>query len=96
MVLSQTLALLLAVSLVPVELRSEASQDTINERAPDHGELTKDRETPDYDGREPDYAPSGAVWIPRVVLFPFYAVNQYLLRVPLAVTVRFFDEKNVL
>ena len=95
MVLTHLLALLLAVTPVPVEPPLEAPQDIISERAPDQGELDDDRKAPDYDGRQPDYSPGGGVWIPRVVLFPFYAFNQYLLRAPIGGAVRFLDEKNV-
>ena len=43
------------------------------------------REVPDYDGRgNPDTeAGSWALWIPRVVLFPFYAVHEYVIRKPI-------------
>src|SRR5215211_140924 len=48
------------------------------------------REVPDYDGRgnedaKPDSAPgSWALWIPRVVLWPVYALNEYAFRRPIA------------
>lgn len=47
------------------------------------------REVPDYDGRGNPDAESGSwvLWIPRVVLFPFYAVNEYVLRRPIGVFV---------
>jgi hypothetical protein len=43
------------------------------------------RPLPDYDGRgNPDaHAGSWALWIPRVLLFPLYVVDEYLLRRPL-------------
>ena len=42
------------------------------------------RVPPDYDGRpsEPSH-PSGALWVPRVVLFPLWAVSEYVIRRPL-------------
>lgn len=48
------------------------------------------RARPDYDGRgnEDQHAGSWALWIPRVVLWPLYAVNEYLLRRPLGWLVR--------
>lgn len=43
------------------------------------------REVPDYDGRGNPEADAGSwvLWIPRVVLFPLYAANEYVLRRPL-------------
>jgi hypothetical protein len=43
------------------------------------------RDVPDYDGRgNPDTdADSWALWLPRVLLFPLYATNEYLMRRPL-------------
>jgi hypothetical protein len=51
----------------------------------DAGELDEDhdRKKPDYDGRGDDYSPSPAVWAPRVVLFPFYAIERWVLRAPM-------------
>ena len=49
------------------------------------------RDVPDYDGRGNPEADAGswALWLPRVVLFPLYATNEYLMRRPLgAVFVR--------
>jgi len=42
------------------------------------------RQPPDYDGRpsEPSH-PSGALWVPRVVLFPLWVVSEYVVRRPL-------------
>ncbi|HUJ57554.1 MAG TPA: hypothetical protein VLX92_03665 [Kofleriaceae bacterium] len=47
------------------------------------------REKPDYDGRgNPDaHAGSWVLWIPRVLLWPPYAVDEYLLRRPLGALV---------
>jgi hypothetical protein len=47
------------------------------------------REVPDYDGRgNPDSEPETWVaWIPRVVLAPFYAVSEYVIRRPLGALV---------
>lgn len=43
------------------------------------------REVPDYDGRgNPDAeAGSWVLWIPRVILFPLYVTNEYVLRRPI-------------
>jgi hypothetical protein len=42
------------------------------------------RPLPDYDGRGDDPTTAGdvLVWIPRVVLFPLYVVNEFVLRKP--------------
>ena len=42
------------------------------------------RDAPDYDGRGNPDADSGSwvLWIPRVVLFPFYVVYEYGIRKP--------------
>ena len=47
------------------------------------------RDVPDYDGRGNPDTESGswALWIPRVVLFPFYAVHEYVIRKPLGALV---------
>lgn len=43
------------------------------------------RELPDYDGRsEPGMSPEDAIlWIPRVILWPIYAILDYVVRRPL-------------
>ncbi len=48
------------------------------------------RELPDYDGRgnEDKHAGSWALWIPRILLSPLYAVNELVLRRPLGWLVR--------
>jgi len=44
----------------------------------------KPSEPKDYDGREePTTAGDVLIWIPRVVFFPVYVVNEYLIRKPL-------------
>jgi hypothetical protein len=46
------------------------------------------RAVPDYDGRgNPDAHTSSALWIPRVVLAPAYAVHEYVVRRPLGALV---------
>ncbi len=47
------------------------------------------RETPDYDGRgeAPTTVGEGALWVPRVALFPAYLVSEYLVRRPLGFVV---------
>lgn len=54
------------------------------------------RETPDYDGRgNPDARPRATWrWIPRVILAPVYAVNEYLLRRPLGALVTYAERKH--
>jgi len=58
------------------------------------------RQIPDYDGRgnedaKPD-APawSWALWIPRVVLWPVYALDEYVLRRPLGALVTYAERKH--
>lgn len=48
-----------------------------------HADAPK-RDVPDYDGRGNPDTDSGSwvLWIPRVVLFPFYAVYEYVIRKP--------------
>jgi hypothetical protein len=51
------------------------------------------RDLPDYDGRgnqdaRRESGASWALWVPRVVLSPLYAANEYLLRRPLGALVR--------
>lgn len=48
------------------------------------------REVPDYDGRGNTDAEAGpwVLWIPRVVLFPLYFTNEYILRRPIGAFVR--------
>lgn len=50
---------------------------------------TPKRATPDYDGRGPAPTRAGdvALWIPRILLSPLYATNEFLIRRPLAVVV---------
>ena len=47
------------------------------------------REMPDYSGRAEEPASAGdiALWVPRVLLFPFFAVTNYLIRWPLGVAI---------
>ncbi len=55
------------------------------------------RDAPDYDGR-PDAKPTPgqrALWIPRVLLAPFYAVNEYVVRRPLRAVTLLAEENNV-
>ena len=54
------------------------------------------RALPDYDGRgNPDAdAESALVWIPRVVLFPFYVVHEYAIRRPLGALVTHAERKQ--
>lgn len=58
------------------------------------------REVPDYDGRgnedaKPDAFPgSWALWIPRVVLWPVYALNEYAFRRPIGAAVTYAERKH--
>ncbi|MGC4065724.1 MAG: hypothetical protein QM784_13960 [Polyangiaceae bacterium] len=47
------------------------------------------RRLPDYDGRggEPTRPGDAALWVPRVALFPFYIVSEYVIRRPLGALV---------
>lgn len=83
--LGLSMALLLASPLVSAAApdpagnggkRSEPAARTPTEDQP--------RVPPDYDSRpsEPS-APSGALWVPRVVLFPLWAVSEFVIRRPL-------------
>ena len=53
-----------------------------------HVRASPARDVPDYDGRgnEDAHPTSWARWIPRVILSPFYFVNEYVLRRPIGVT----------
>jgi hypothetical protein len=54
------------------------------------------RQTPDYDGRPdpPPTAGEGALWIPRVLLFPPYVVSEYVIRRPLGALVTAAERNN--
>lgn len=55
-----------------------------------------ERAVPDYDGRgnrDVD-GDSWLLWIPRVVLSPLYAVNEYVLRRPLGALVRHAERER--
>ena len=47
---------------------------------------TGKRALPDYDGRgeEPADFGDGALWVPRVLAFPFYVISEYVLRRPMS------------
>ncbi|MES1188729.1 MAG: hypothetical protein ABUL60_33245 [Myxococcales bacterium] len=47
------------------------------------------RALPDYDGRGPNRTTPGrtALWLPRLVLSPFYLVSEYVVRRPLGVAI---------
>jgi hypothetical protein len=51
--------------------------------------VTPRRAVPSYDGRTPAPTPlsTDLLWIPRVVLSPLYAVNEYAIRRPLSIAV---------
>jgi hypothetical protein len=63
--------------------------------ASDEGSSPK-RETPDYSGRPPPPASAGegALWIPRVLLFPPYVLSEYLIRRPLGALVTVAERNN--
>lgn len=54
------------------------------------------RAVPDYDGRgeEPATVGDAALWVPRVLLFPFYVVSEYLVRRPLAWVITTAERKQ--
>ena len=54
------------------------------------------RTSPDYDGRGNVDVTSGnwALWIPRVVLLPVYAVNEYAIRRPVGAVVTFAERHH--
>lgn len=55
------------------------------------------RELPDYDGREDPSDPAeGALWVPRVLLFPLYVVSEYVVRRPLGALTKLVEKENIL
>jgi hypothetical protein len=56
---------------------------------PARAEGSPKRPVPDYDGRGPPPATPGeaALWVPRVLLSPFYFVSEYVVRRPLGVAI---------
>src|SRR5690606_35728095 len=72
---------------------SEAQQPTASPREPATPQRTAQplapgerREVPDYDGRpDVDTTDAGdlALWIPRILLSPFYLVTEFVIRRPL-------------
>jgi hypothetical protein len=48
------------------------------------------RRLPDYDGRNLEKG-DGALWIPRVALFPLWLVSEYVIRAPVGAMVRLVD-----
>lgn len=54
------------------------------EQRPRSPEEQRPRTPPDYDGRPPQKARGeGLLWVPRVVLFPFWVVSEFVIRRPL-------------
>jgi len=53
------------------------------------------RPLPDYDGR-PREQPSKAWWVPRVAMFPFWALHRYAIRAPIRAVVLVFDRDAAL
>jgi len=58
----------------------------------------RERPVPDYDGLPPASPTAGerALWIPRVLLSPFWLVTEFVLRRPLAFLARKLEEAEVL
>jgi hypothetical protein len=80
-------ALLFASSLASAAAPDQGDDDGArrgSEPAPRTPSKEHPRIPPDYDGRpsEPSH-PSGALWVPRVVLFPLWVVSEYVIRRPL-------------
>jgi hypothetical protein len=55
------------------------------------------RQVPDYSGRGPDPTTAGevALWVPRVVLSPFYFVTEFVVRRPLGAVVPPVEKANI-
>lgn len=54
------------------------------------------RPVPDYDGREePTTAGDVLIWIPRIVLSPFYVVSEFVIRQPLGFLIRGAERLNL-
>jgi hypothetical protein len=83
------------VALAPAVARAQAAEDA---GAPDAAvtapeppapaskdEDTPKRPVPDLDGRGPEPATpgEGALWVPRVTLFPLWLVSEYVIRKPI-------------
>jgi hypothetical protein len=61
-----------------------------------HAHADPKRDVPDYDGRgnpDADNDPPAA-WVPRIVLWPAYAVNEYVVRRPLGAFVRHAEREH--
>jgi hypothetical protein len=75
------------------------SATTVRADAPPDEEamLPARREVPDYDGRPPAPATPAekAVWIPRLLLSPFYLIAEYVLRRPLGFIVSHIEEAEL-
>lgn len=90
------LSILLSLAIVTLPLLALAQGEEVTAVAPSEPEPEPEpapgepptierREVPDYDGR-PEPGPSAGevlIWIPRVILWPLYAVVEYLVRQPL-------------
>ena len=61
----------------------------------DEGRLELKRPAPNYDGRGPEWKASKVRLVPRVLLFPFYAVNEYVLRRPMGLLLRWVERDNI-
>lgn len=60
-----------------------SSSTPASSAAPPRGQ-EDERPVPDYDGRpDPTSFGDGALWVPRVVLFPLYVVSEYVVRRPI-------------
>ncbi|MAQ18894.1 MAG: hypothetical protein CMN30_29370 [Sandaracinus sp.] len=88
----------------------EVSEDSGDEVSEDSGDGAGDpsdeaagaaslpeRAIPDYDGRgeEPLQPGEAALWVPRIVFFPFWFVAEYVLRRPLAFLISGAEEKEI-
>ena len=80
----------------------QVSEDSGDEAADSGDEASvagslPERAIPDYDGRgeEPLQPGEAALWVPRIVFFPFWFVAEYVLRRPLAFLISGAEEKEI-
>lgn len=87
-----SLALVAAASVhAPARAEEAAPDDEAKENqaepapAPRPEPRTHERPVPNYDGRPPEPADAGdvALWVPRVLAFPFYLVSEFVIRRPM-------------
>ena len=99
--LPRTLTPLVSVALLASSLSSGRAQElehVAGASAPRPDEApSAPRVPPDYDGREDASDPvEGALWVPRVLLFPLYVVSEYVVRRPLGALTQLVEKENIL